>query len=75
MIIVCFLKDGTCEPACAQHKMLQGKGSENGTQRDIREMGRMHPMGIEERWGEVKDVHECPNTGALLGTTNLSSTA
>ena len=35
----------------------------------------MHPMGIEERWGEVKEVHECPNTGALLGTTNLSSTA
>ena len=75
MRIVCFLKDGTCEPACAQHKMLQGKGSENGTQRDKREMGGRHPMGAEERWGEVKDAHESPNSGALLGTTNLSSMA
>lgn len=75
MRIVCFLKDGTCEPACAQHKMLQGKGSENGTQRDKREMGGRHPMGAEDRWDEVKDALESPNSGALLGTTNLSSMA
>ena len=61
---LCFLKNGTCKPAYAQDKMLQGKDSVDGTQREKREMEMRHTTHKEERCDvEEREDRKLPTLG------------